>query len=120
MTTTLENRPVQQQSPARTASGVLDIDASGKGHLRAENCLPSPADAAVSPALIRRYGLRKGDLVEGVRGDRHGLSDVVRIDGRTPGHPRDRRHFRDLTPLHPHERLRLEHPAAGRPDASST
>ncbi|MEU4464005.1 transcription termination factor Rho [Streptomyces sp. NPDC024017] len=113
MTTTLENRPVQQQSPARTTSGVLDIDASGKGYLRAENCLPSPADAAVSPALIRRYGLRKGDLVEGVRGDRHGLSDVVRIDGRTPGHPRDRRHFRDLTPLHPHERLRLEHPAAG-------
>ncbi|MEU6471152.1 transcription termination factor Rho [Streptomyces massasporeus] len=113
MTTTLDNPPVQQQSPARTVSGVLDIDANGKGHLRGENCLPTPADAAVSPALIRRHGLRKGDLVEGVTGDRRGLTDVARVDGRTPPDLRHRRHFRDLTPLHPHERLRLEHPAAG-------
>ncbi|BCL24628.1 transcription termination factor Rho [Streptomyces tuirus] len=113
MTTTLENPLVQQQSPARAVSGVLDIDANGKGHLRGENCLPTPADTAVSPALIHRYGLRKGDLVEGVTGDRRGLTEVARIDGRTPGDLRGRRHFRDLTPLHPHERLRLEHPAAG-------
>ncbi|MGW7212444.1 transcription termination factor Rho [Streptomyces collinus] len=113
MTTTLDNPPVQQQSPDRTVTGVLDVDASGKGHLRGESCLPTPADAAVSPALIRRHGLRKGDLVEGVLGDRHGLTGVVRIEGRTAGNLRDRRGFRDLTPLHPHERLRLEHPAAG-------
>ncbi|GAA4310028.1 transcription termination factor Rho [Streptomyces venetus] len=113
MTTTLENPLAQQQPTTRTATGVLDIDASGKGHLRGVNCLPSPADLAVSPALTRRYGLRKGDLVEGLRGDRHGLTDVVRVDGRTPEELRGRRHFRDLTPLHPHERLRLEHPAAG-------
>ncbi|MGX1622464.1 transcription termination factor Rho [Streptomyces sp. NPDC055506] len=113
MTTTLENPPVQQQPQARTATGVLDIDAAGKGHLRAENCLPTPDDSPVSPALIRRYGLRKGDYVEGVRGDRRALTDVVRVDGREPGELRGRRHFRDLTPLHPHERLRLEHPAAG-------
>ncbi|MGI5423535.1 transcription termination factor Rho [Streptomyces sp. CA-179760] len=113
MTTTLENPPVQQQAQAQTATGVLDIDAAGKGQLRDEGLLPTPADPAVSPALIRRYGLRKGDLVEGVRGDRRGLTDVVRVDGREPGEVRGRRHFRDLTPLHPHERLRLEHPAAG-------
>ncbi|MEV3971500.1 transcription termination factor Rho [Streptomyces sp. NPDC050698] len=112
MTTTLEHPPVQQ-SPARTLTGVLDVDANGKGHLRAENCLPTPADATVSPALIRRYGLRKGDLVEGVPGDRRTLTDIARVEGRTPRDLRDRRHFRDLTPLHPHERLRLEHPAAG-------
>ncbi|MGX5207659.1 transcription termination factor Rho [Streptomyces violaceus] len=119
MTTTLENPPVQRQPQARsaetaqTATGVLDIDTAGKGHLRAEDYLPTPADPPVSPALIRRYDLRKGDLVEGVRGDRRGLTDVVRVDGREPGEPRGRRHFQDLTPLHPHERLRLEHPAAG-------
>ncbi|MFC9680080.1 transcription termination factor Rho [Streptomyces sp. NPDC056948] len=116
MTTTLENPPVQQQpraQTAQTATGVLDIDAAGKGHLRGEDYLPTPADPPVSPALIRRYGLRKGDVVEGVRGDRRGLTEVVRVDGRDPGELRGRRHFRDLTPLHPHERLRLEHPAAG-------
>jgi transcription termination factor Rho len=113
MTTTLEQPSAQQQSPARTVSGVLDIDASGRGHLRPANCLPTPADTAVSSALIRRYGLRKGDFVEGVPGDRRALTDVARIDDRTPGDLRGRRHFHDLTPLHPHERLRLEHPAAG-------
>nr|WP_234335322.1 MULTISPECIES: transcription termination factor Rho [Streptomyces] len=114
MTTTLENPPVQQRDTGhRTVSGVLDIDASGKGHLRAEGFLPSPGDAAVSSALVRRYGLRKGDLVEGVLGDRRGLTEVERVDGRTAGNLRDRRAFQDLTPLHPHERLRLEHPSAG-------
>ncbi|MDG9712888.1 transcription termination factor Rho [Streptomyces sp. DH10] len=111
MTTTLDTPPAQQQTEPRTALGVLDVDASGKGHLRGEDCLPAPTDPAVSPALIRRHGLRKGDLVEGPLGERRGLTDVTRVDGRAP--LRGRRHFRDLTPLHPHERLRLEHPAAG-------
>jgi transcription termination factor Rho len=113
MTTTLDTPPAQQQTEPRTALGVLDVDASGKGHLRGEDCLPAPTDPAVSPALIRRHGLRKGDLVEGPLGDRRSLTDVTRADGRTPAELRGRRHFRDLTPLHPHERLRLEHPAAG-------
>ncbi|MER5427667.1 transcription termination factor Rho [Streptomyces sp. NPDC002588] len=113
MTTTLEHPPLHQQPPARVAAGVLDIDASGKGHLRAANLLPTPADLQVPAALIRRHGLRKGDLVEGVRGTQRALTEVARVDGRTPEALRNRRHFRDLTPLHPHQRLRLEHPASG-------
>ncbi|MGW2294165.1 transcription termination factor Rho [Streptomyces violaceorubidus] len=112
MTTTLEHPPVQQ-SPAEIASGVLDIEAGGKGRLRGAGLRPDPSDAVVSPALIRRHGLRKGDLVEGACGDRRTLTDVVRVNGRTPDRRGARRHFADLTPLHPHERLRLEHPAAG-------
>ncbi|MFF7451529.1 MULTISPECIES: transcription termination factor Rho [unclassified Streptomyces] len=112
MTTTLEP-PVQQQLPVRAATGVLDIDANGKGHLRAESLLPLPSDLQVSPALIRAYGLRKGDLVDGVRGTQRALTEVARVNGRAADTVRGRRHFRDLTPLHPHERLRLEHPASG-------
>ncbi len=112
MTTTLEH-PRVRQSPAETVSGVLDIDAGGKGHLRGPSLRPEPADLSVSPALIRRHGLRKGDLVEGVRGDRRALSDVARVGGRAPDGQGGRRRFGDLTPLHPHTRLRLEHPAAG-------
>ncbi|MCZ9340109.1 transcription termination factor Rho, partial [Streptomyces sp. TRM76130] len=77
MTTALERPPVQQ-APAETVGGVLDPDAGGKGHLRTSGLLPTPADAQLSAALIRRYDLRKGDFVEGVRGDRHALTDVVR------------------------------------------
>ncbi|GGS47347.1 transcription termination factor Rho [Streptomyces griseoviridis] len=112
MTTTLEHPPVRQ-APAETVTGVLDLDASGKGHLRTAGLLPTAADLQVSPALVRRHGLRKGDLVEGVRGDRGVLADVVRVNGRAPERPAARRHFADLTPLHPHQRLRLDHPAAG-------
>ncbi|MER6063206.1 transcription termination factor Rho [Streptomyces sp. NPDC001792] len=114
MTTTLEHPPVVQQSPAaRLVTGVLDIDAQGKGYLRAAHLLASPADPQVPPNLIRRHGLRKGDLVEGVRGDRRALTEVTRVDGHDPADLRGRRHFRDLTPLHPRERIRLEHPGSG-------
>nr|WSY57063.1 transcription termination factor Rho [Streptomyces sp. NBC_00886] len=113
MTTTLEHPPVQEQPRTQTATGVLDIDGNGKGHLRALDCRPSPTDLQVSPALIRRHGLRKGDLVEGVRGGQRALTEVAFVNGKTPDELRGRRHFRDLTPLHPRERLRLEHPAAG-------
>ncbi|KOX11093.1 transcription termination factor Rho [Streptomyces sp. NRRL B-3648] len=114
MTTILEHPAEVRQAPAAPlVTGVLDIDAHGKGHLRAAGLLPSPADPQVAPALIRRHGLRKGDLVEGVRGAQRALTEVARINGRAPGEACSRRHFRDLTPLHPHRRLRLEHPAAG-------
>ncbi|GGT40108.1 transcription termination factor Rho [Streptomyces chromofuscus] len=114
MTTTLEHPPVPQQAVAvQAVMGVLDIDAGGKGHLRGTDCLPSPADPQLPAALIRRYGLRRGDLVEAVRGPRHSVSEVERVDGRAPGQLRGRRAFHELTPLHPRERLRLEHPAAG-------
>ncbi|MFC9288927.1 transcription termination factor Rho [Streptomyces sp. NPDC057052] len=113
MTTALEHPPVRQRPPAQLVSGVLDIDGSGKGRLRARTCLPAPDDVQVPAALIRRLGLRKGDFVEGTHDGRHTLTEVARVGGRTPGALRGRRHFRDLTPLYPHERLRLEHPAAG-------
>ena len=111
MTTTLEHPTAPERAAVHAVTGVLDIDTSGKGHLRSPSLLPSPDDPQVSPALIRRYGLRKGDLVDGERGERRTLTGVVRVDGRTPG--QDRRHFGDLTPLHPRERIRLEHPASG-------
>ncbi|MFB7241280.1 transcription termination factor Rho [Streptomyces populi] len=114
MTTTLEHPPVQRRPQARTTViGVLDIDGGGKGHLRSANLLPSPDDLQVSPALIRRHGLRKGDTVEGVRGGPRVLTEVERINGRAAEVPLRRPHFKDLTPLHPRDRLRLEHPASG-------
>ncbi|MEV5792542.1 transcription termination factor Rho [Streptomyces sp. NPDC052192] len=113
MTTTLERPPVQEQPRTQTATGVLDIDGNGKGHLRSADCLPSSADLQVSAALVRRHGLRKGDTVEGVRGGPRTLTEIRRVNGRSPEELRHRPHFRDLTPLHPRDRLRLEHPASG-------
>ncbi|MDX3135763.1 transcription termination factor Rho [Streptomyces europaeiscabiei] len=111
-TTTLERTSTDRQPPARV-TGVLEIAQSGQGHLRAECGLLTPSDPQVPAALIRRYGLRKGDTVEGVRDGRRALTEVERINGRTPQELRGRPHFHDLTPLHPRKRLRLEHPASG-------
>ncbi|MFB7325835.1 transcription termination factor Rho [Streptomyces sp. NPDC056190] len=115
MTITLERpaAPRQSSTAPRSATGVLDIDATGKGHLRGEGFLPTPADPRVSPALIRRHGLRKGDAVAGVLGQQHTLTEITSVGGGSPEEARARRRFHDLTPLHPRERLRLEHPAAG-------
>ncbi|GAQ65810.1 transcription termination factor Rho [Streptomyces scabiei] len=111
-TTTLERTSIDQQPPARV-TGVLEIAQGGQGHLRVDGCLPDPADPQVPAALIRRYGLRKGDTVEGVRDRGRALTGVERVNGRTPQELGRRPHFHDLTPLHPRERLRLEHPASG-------
>jgi transcription termination factor Rho len=114
MTTTLEHPPVRQKQLPAHANGVLDIANNGQGYLRAAtSCLPTPNDVQVSAALIRRYGLRKGDTVEGVRGGPRALAEVERINGRTPEELRRRPHFHDLIPLHPRDRLSLEHPASG-------
>ncbi|MGW1537897.1 transcription termination factor Rho [Streptomyces aureus] len=113
MTTTLEHPPVQQRPQTRPVAGVLDIDGNGKGHLRSPRLLPSPDDLQVPATLIRRHGLRKGDTLEGQRGGPRVLAEIERINGRTPEALRRRPHFKDLTPLHPRDRLRLEHPASG-------
>lgn len=116
MTSTLEHPPVRRRPAApQHVTGVLDIDASGsgKGRLRATSCLPASSDLQVPAALIRRHGLRRGDLIDGVRDAQRALSEVSLVSGRTPDALQGRRHFRDLTPLHPSERLRLEHPASG-------
>ncbi|QFQ95303.1 transcription termination factor Rho [Streptomyces phaeolivaceus] len=111
-TTTLERTSTDRQPPARV-TGVLEIAQSGQGHLRSALGRPESSDPQVPAALIRRYGLRKGDTVEGVRDGRRALTEVERINGRTPQELRGRPHFHDLTPLHPRARLRLEHRASG-------
>ncbi|WP_329130029.1 transcription termination factor Rho [Streptomyces sp. NBC_01476] len=106
MTDILERPQVQRDMPPATVAGVLDVSGGRGGRLRASGWLPSPGDVQVSAAQIRAADLRKGDLVEGVTG-RSGILDEVRlVNGRPPG--LSRRHFADLTPLHPRQRLRLE------------
>lgn len=112
MTSTLERPVVRQDEPVRTA-GVLDTAQSGNGVLRTDGGRTSPGDIQVSSSLIRRHGLRRGDVVEGTCDKPRALSRVDRVNGLEPQALRARPHFRDLTPLHPRERLRLETPAGG-------
>ncbi|MFM8192210.1 MAG: Rho termination factor N-terminal domain-containing protein, partial [Actinomycetota bacterium] len=96
--------------------GLLDILES-YAFLRTGGYLPGPNDVYVSLQQVRRYGLRKGDVITGqVRQPREGerrekFNALVRLDtvnGMDPETSRDRVDFSKLVPLYPQERLRLE------------
>ncbi|MDR3250317.1 MAG: transcription termination factor Rho [Tannerella sp.] len=98
-----------------TASGVLEIIQDGFGFLRSSdyNYLSSPDDIYVSQAQVKLFGLKTGDLVEGlIRPPKEGekyfpLSRVEKINGCLPEDVRDRVPFDHLTPLFPDEKFRL-------------
>ncbi len=104
-----------QEEPLR-GSGVLEILPDGFGFLRAPdaNYLPGPDDIYVSPSQIRRLNLRTGDTIEGlVRSPKEGeryfaLLKVEKVNFDPPAALKNKTLFRNLTPLHPDEKLTLE------------
>jgi len=96
--------------------GILDV-LENYAFVRTTGYLPGPNDAYVSLAMVRKYGLRKGDLISGaIRQPREGerrekYNPLVRVDsvnGVDPEQMRNRPEFMKLTPLYPQERLRME------------
>jgi len=97
-------------------AGILDIMDS-YAFVRTSGYLPGHNDVYVSLAMVKRFGLRKGDAVTGtVRQPRDGekaqkfnpLVKVETVNGADPEESRNRIEFSKLTPLYPQERLRLE------------
>ncbi|MGE5551597.1 MAG: transcription termination factor Rho [Bacteroidota bacterium] len=96
------------------SQGVLEILADGFGFLRVNNYTPGPDDIYVSLSQIRRFNLRTGDLVSGqVRPPKDNekyfaLLKVQAVNLDNPERLRDRVVFEEMTPIYPHERLRME------------
>jgi transcription termination factor Rho len=96
--------------------GVLEVLQDGFGFLRSPeaNYLPGPDDIYVSPEMIRQWGLRTGDTVEGViqaprENERYfAMTKVSRINFGDPEKARHKVSFDNLTPLYPNERLKME------------
>lgn len=95
--------------------GVLEIMPDGYGFLRSSdyNYLSSPDDIYVSQSQIKLFGLKTGDVVEGIiRPPKEGekyfpLVKVSKINGLNPELVRDRISFDHLTPLFPDEKFKL-------------
>ena len=125
-----ENLPPVQQQPERkvierekpyefddilSGVGVLEIMQDGYGFLRSSdyNYLSSPDDIYVSQSQIKLFGLKTGDVVEGIiRPPKDGekyfpLVKGSKINGRDAAFVRDRVPFEHLTPLFPDEKFRL-------------
>ena len=97
-------------------AGILDV-MDNYAFVRTSGYLPGPNDVYVSLSLVRKHGLRKGDVLTGqVRAARDGerrekFNPLIRIEsvnGADPELSRNRPEFGKLTPLYPQDRLRLE------------
>ncbi len=97
-------------------AGILDV-LENYSFVRTTGYLPGPNDVYVSLSQVRKYGLRKGDVIEGaVRQPRDGerrekFNALVRLDkvnGLDPEESVRRPEFSKLVPLYPQQRLRLE------------
>ncbi|HHU40453.1 MAG TPA: transcription termination factor Rho, partial [Propionibacterium sp.] len=95
--------------------GILDV-LDNYAFVRTQGYLPSPADAYVSLSMVKKWNLRKGDIVSGVmraqrEGERQKYNPLVRVEtinGTDPENAKGRPEFNKLTPLYPQERFRLE------------
>ncbi len=109
-----------QDGPPEVREGALDILPEGYGFLRCSGYLPSEKDVYVSAGQIRKFALRKGDVLSGpVRAPRSqekfpALARIEKSNGMSPQEARGRPKFANLTPLFPDVRLRLEVPGRSR------
>ena len=99
--------------------GVLEILPDGFGFLRSPlySYMPGPDDIYVSPSQIRRFCLRKGDVVSGqIRPPKEGeryfaLLKVNEIGFEPPENAKNLVLFDNLTPIYPNNPLRMENGA---------
>tara|TARA_B100001758_G_scaffold100099_1_gene85568 strand:+ start:1614 stop:2966 length:1353 start_codon:yes stop_codon:yes gene_type:complete len=94
--------------------GILDTLPEGYGFLRCNGYKPSEDDVYVAAGIIKKFRMRKGDLVSGpIRAPRQkekypALIEPKTVNGADPELLARRVDFNKLTPLFPDERLKLE------------
>ena len=95
--------------------GILELHPKGYGFLRDPKAgyISQETDSFVSGSLIEKYGLREGVLITGEnvpggRGQGPRLKTIQTIEGRLPEHYAEIKNFDSLTPINPHEQIRLE------------
>ena len=99
--------------------GTLQILPDGFGFLRspAYQYMSCPDDIYVSPSQIRKFNLRNGSVVRGqVRPPKENeryfaLLRIESVNNIDPSESASRSNFDQLTPLHPNQRIDLEHDA---------
>jgi transcription termination factor Rho len=98
------------------AEGVLEVMQDGFGFLRSPeaNYLPGADDIYIPPSIVRKFGLRTGDTVEGPIVPPTGsaryfaIEEVRAINYDPPEKSRNKVAFDNLTPLYPEQKIRLD------------
>lgn len=100
--------------PSSEANGILEVLAEGYGFIRCANYLPGENDVYVSPAQIKRFGLKTGDVIIGNKkiknqGEKFSaLLYIKSVNGYSVADVMKRPSFEKLTPIFPNERLHME------------
>ena len=95
------------------AEGILEIMPDGFGFIRCENFLPGDNDVYVSPAQIKKFGLRTGDVVSGMKKIKTAtekfaaLLYINTVNSTPVDELGERPNFEDLTPVFPDVRIHL-------------
>lgn len=111
-------KDLEQLDSGETKEGILEVLSDGYGFIRCDNFLPGENDVYVSPAQIRRFNLKTGDIIVGntkvkSQGEKFSaLLYVKSVNGFHPSEATRRKKFEDLTPIFPNERIHLETPNA--------
>lgn len=98
----------------QVAHGILEVMPDGFGFIRCANYLPGDQDVYVSPAQIRRFNLKTGDILKGnirIKTEREKFSALLyvsSVNGFSPADAQRRMNFEDMTPIFPNERIQLE------------
>lgn len=96
------------------ANGILEVMPDGYGFIRCANYMPGENDVYVSPAQIKRFGLKTGDIIVGVKRVRNqgekfsALLFMKSVNGYNPSDIPKRKAFEKLTPVFPDKRIHLE------------
>jgi len=94
--------------------GILEVLPDGFGFLRGENYLSTQNDVYVSQAQISRFRLQTGDKIKGIKRKPKetekfpALIYVGEVNNESPDKSIKRKHFDDLIPIYPLEKLKLE------------
>ncbi len=116
-------QPQQAQAPESMdsgikAHGILEVMPDGFGFIRCENYLPGENDVYVAPGMIRKYGIKSGDIIEGSTKIKSGnekfsaLLCLTSVNGFDPDTITKRVSFENMTPIFPDNRISLETPGA--------
>ena len=105
---------MEQLDSGQTVTGILEVMADGFGFIRSDHYLPGEHDVYVSPAQIRRFGLKTGDILVGntkIKTEKEKFSALLylkSVNDLNPDVNAKRPNFEDLTPIFPNQRIRLE------------
>ena len=121
MMVTIGPKGYEQEYDARLDShtpvcGIIEVMPDNFGFIRSNHYLAGDGDVYIAPGLIRKFGLRTGDVVAGntkIKGEKEKFSAllyITTVNGKSPELVAKRCKFEEMTPIFPNEKIKLDIP----------